>query len=324
MHETVDIGGANVNGFSIGKQVMQPSGYRAFIPDPFPPYDERSPNDAILRANTKAIHLLGRLDGVSAHLPDIDWFLKMFLSKEASCSSQIEGTNATMINALERQTIEPRDDLPSDADDILHCIGALDYGMKRVESFPISLRFILELHEKLMVGARSTRLPYPGEFRSSQNRIGGTRPGNARFVPPPPREMRDALSDLEKFIHTDSAYPLIKTGLAYAQFETIHPFVDGNGRTGRMLIAMLLWKEGLLDVPVLYLSAFFREHQDLYYERLDGYHRGNAWDWIDFFLCGVIETAESAIRTCDEIANLRARDLSIIASFGKTAAGSSM
>ena len=314
-----------MNCFEIGKSIQQTNGYRAFVPNPFPPNtDIRFPNK-LLSSHTEAVHLLGKLDGVADRLPDRDWFLMMFISKDASSSSQIEGTNATMLDVFEMQNIEPRPNLPADVDDIFHYIEALNYGITRAEDFPFSLRFIRELHEKLMTDARTTQFTYPGEFRASQNWIGGTRPDNARFVPPPVSEMHRALSDLEKFVHADDEFPaLVKAGLLHAQFETIHPFTDGNGRTGRMLITMFLWREKLLSMPVLYLSSYFKKHQQFYYEKLDGYHNGQVYEWLYFFLEGIKSTANSAISTCIGISDLRDRDMQKIYALGKTAAKSTM
>jgi len=317
--------GEYMNSFEIGKYVQQPNGYKAFVPNPFPPSTEMQLPHKLLSAHTEAVHLLGKLDGVADRLPDRDWFLMMFISKDASSSSQIEGTNATMLDVFEQQNIEPRPSLPIDVDDILHYINALDYGLKRADELPLSLRFIRELHEKLMTNARVTQFSYPGEFRTSQNWIGGTRPDNARFVPPPVHEMREALSDLENFIHEEDEFPaLVKAGLLHAQFETIHPFTDGNGRTGRMLITMFLWREKLLSMPVLYLSSFFKRHQQIYYERLAGYSAGKVIEWLDFFLEGIIHTASSAINTCIGVSDLRDRDMQKIYTLGKTAAKSTM
>ena len=314
-----------MNCFEIGRSILQPNNFRAFIPNPFPPGAEMKFPKQLLSAHTEAVHLLGKLDGVADRLPDRDWFLMMFISKDASSSSQIEGTNATMLDVFERQNIEPRPNLPADVDDILHYIEALDYGIRRAEGFPFSLRFIRELHERLMTGARETQFSYPGEFRKTQNWIGGTRPDNARFVPPPVPEMLRSLSDLENFIHADDGLPvLVKAGLIHAQFETIHPFTDGNGRTGRMLITMYLWREKLLNTPVLYLSSYFKKYQQLYYEKLEGYHEGKVSEWLDFFIDGIKNTANSAIKTCIGIAELRDRDMRKMYSLGKTAAKSTM
>lgn len=217
--------------------------------------------------------------------------------------------------------------LPKDVDDILHYIEALDYGMKRVkeDDFPVSLRFIRELHKVLMDNARSTHFSDPGEFRKSQNWIGGTRPDNARFVPPPIKEMQRALDDLEHFMHSnDGTLTLIKAGLLHSQFETIHPFLDGNGRTGRMLITFYLWQEGFLEKPVLFLSSYFKKHQELYYEKLGRYHTGHVAEWIDFFLDGVTEIANEAIDTVSKITVLRERDMAKVQSLGKRASESAV
>lgn len=308
---------------SIGRYVQQREGFKAFIPDDFPPEEDIGLSKDVIAKHTEAIRLLGKLDGITIYLPDRNYFLEMFVRKDASSSSQIEGTQATMMDAVEAVNVERRADLPSDVDDILHYIDALNYGLKRAEEFPFTLRFILELHEKLMTGARNTQNPYPGEFRRSQNWIGGTRPGNARFVPPPVREMRRALGQLEDFIHADNGYlPLVKAAMLHAQFETVHPFADGNGRTGRMLITMYLWHQGLLESPVLYLSSYFKKHQEVYYERLNAYHSddGQISEWVEFFLDGIIEVANSAIAVCKAITALRERDMRKIQALGKTAA----
>ncbi len=307
----------------IGTYRQQPQDFKAFIPNDFPPAVELHFSRSIHAKHTEAIRLLGKLDGITQLLPDKDYFLEMFVRKDASSSSQIEGTKATMMDAIEAANIERSSDLPTDVDDILHYIDALNYGIKRAEEFPFTLRFIRELHEKLMLGARTTHNAYPGEFRSSQNWIGGTRPGNARFVPPPVHEMNAALGQFENFIHAEDDFPpLVKAAFLHAQFETIHPFADGNGRTGRMIVTMFLWHEHLLELPVLYLSTYFKKHQNVYYERLDGYHSesNSIEEWVDFFLDGIIEVAQSAIETCKAITELRERDMRKVQALGKAAA----
>ena len=307
----------------IGVYRPQPEGFKAFVLEPFPPKDTLVFSSAIQQKHAEAMRLLGKLDGITALLPDRDYFLEMFVRKDASSSSQIEGTQASISDAIEALNIERRNDLPQDVDDILHYIEALNYGLERAKDFPFSLRFIRELHEKLMTGARNTHNLFPGEFRRTQNWIGGTRPDNARFVPPPIREMNQALNDLEKFIHADDEYlPLIKAGLLHAQFETIHPFLDGNGRTGRMLVTMFLWHRRLLEMPVLYLSTYFKEHQEVYYEKLNAYHseNGNVEEWVEFFLDGVIDIANSSIETCRKITELRERDMRKAQKLGKATA----
>ena len=315
--------GTNNKNPKIGIYRVQPEGFKAFILEPFPPKDMLVFSPSIQQKHAEAMRLLGKLDGITALLPDRDYFLEMFVRKDASSSSQIEGTQASISDAIEALNIERRNNLSQDVDDILHYIDALNYGLERAKKFPFSLRFIRELHEKLMIGARNTHNPLPGEFRRTQNWIGGTRPDNARFVPPPIHEMNQALNDLEKFIHADDDYlPLIKVSLLHAQFETIHPFLDGNGRTGRMLVTMFLWYKGLLETPVLYLSTYFKKHQEIYYEKLNAYHseNGNIEEWVEFFLDGVIDIANSSIETCKRITELRERDMRKVQELGKNMA----
>jgi Fic family protein len=308
----------------IGQLKQQPEGFKAFIPGPFPPKVGFEFDPKILKKSDEATRLLGKLDGITKLLPDVDYFLRMYLRKDAASSSQIEGTMATMIDAIEAE-VQPSANIPQDVDDILHYIKALNYGMKRVQQddFPLALRFIRELHKQLMDKARTTHHADPGEFRKSQNWIGGTKPDNARFVPPPVEEMKAALDDLEKFMHkNDETLTLIKAALIHAQFETIHPFLDGNGRTGRMLITFYLWKEQYLEKPVLFLSSFFKKHQKVYYERLFGYHFGSVSEWVDFFLDGVIEIANEAIDIVSKITVLREKDVLKIQTLGKRASES--
>lgn len=310
----------------IGILRPQVGGFKAFIPYSFPPKDGFGFDPLLLKKNDEATRLLGKLDGITKLLPDVDFFLRMYLRKDAAASSQIEGTMATMVDAIEAE-VKVSEHIPADVDDILHYIDALKYGMKRVaeDDFPLALRFVRELHEVLMDKARATQFSDPGEFRKSQNWIGGTHPGNARFVPPPVDVMHRALGDLETFMHNGDATPtVIKTALVHAQFETIHPFLDGNGRTGRMLITFYLWKEGFLEKPVLFLSSYFKKHQKLYYERLDGYHDGKVAEWTEFFLDGIIEIANEAIDTVGKITVLREKDMEKIQGLGKRAAESAI
>lgn len=308
----------------IGKLIIQPGGFQAFIPNPFPPKEGFEFSPAIFRKDSQATRLLGKLDGITKLLPDDDFFLLMYLRKDAASSSQIEGTVATMVDAIEAE-VKVSEKIPADVDDILHYIKALNYGMRRVtkDNFPMALRLVRELHKELMRKARATQYSDPGEFRRSQNWIGGSRPDNARFVPPPPAEMLVSLGELENFIHAEDNIPtVIKAGLIHAQFETIHPFLDGNGRTGRMLITFYLWKEHFLEKPVLFLSSYFKKHQTVYYERLGSYHSGKVQDWIDFFLDGIIEIANEAIEIVDKITVLREQDLVKIQTLGKRASES--
>lgn len=308
----------------IGNNIQQKEGFKAFVPHPFPPKGGFHIAPSILKKNDHATRLLGKLDGITKLLPDSDFFLLMYLRKDAASSSQIEGTHATMIDAIEAEG-KVNVNLPHDVDDILHYIKALNYGLKRVseDDFPVTLRLVRELHGKLMDQARATHFSDPGEFRTSQNWIGGTRPDNARFVPPPVHDMQNSLNDLEKFIHSDdSTLTLIKAGIIHAQFETIHPFLDGNGRTGRMLITFYLWKEGFLEKPVLFLSSYFKKYQKQYYERLYGYHNGQVEQWVDFFLDGVTEIANEAIEIVGKITQLREKDRQKIQKLGTRASES--
>lgn len=308
----------------IGTNIKQIEGFKAFIPNLFPPIEGFDFDAKILKNCNEATRLLGKLDGITKLLPDSDFFILMYLRKDAASSSQIEGTRATMIDAIEA-AVKSESNRPSDVDDILHYIKALNYGIKRiaVDNFPMSLRFIRELHKQLMSQARATHFSDPGEFRKSQNWISGTKPSTASFVPPSVSEMHRALGDLEKFIHADDEIPtVIKAGLIHAQFETIHPFLDGNGRTGRMLITFYLWKQGYLEKPVLFLSSFFKKHQQLYYEKLLGYHNGRVYEWLDFFLEGVIEIANEAIDIVGKITILREKDFVKIHKLGTRAAES--
>ncbi len=300
----------------IGKNIIQKGGFKAFIPNTFPPRGIFNlPQDILIKA-AEADRLVGKLDGVTHTLPDVDFFLSMFVAKDAESSSQIEGTKATIIDAMEiKAGVAIKD---TDADDILYYIKALNYGLKRLEKFPLSLRLIREIHAQLMTGARATHFSDPGEFRKSQNWIGGTRPDNASFVPPTVEEMQCALNDLEKFLHNEkSTLPIIHVALTHAQFETIHPFLDGNGRTGRLIITMLLCHRNMLERPVLFLSSYFRKYQKVYYQKLLGYHYGEVGAWLNFFLDGVIETANNGILVSKQITKLREDDMAKILALAK-------
>ncbi|MBF0914012.1 Fic family protein, partial [Candidatus Gracilibacteria bacterium] len=308
----------------VGKNIKQASGFKAFIPSPFPPKNGYSFSPQIIEKANKATLLLGKLDGITELLPDVNYFIFMYIRKDASSSSQIEGTQATMIDLIEAEA-NVSTDIPDDVDDILHYIEALKYGTNRLKDFPISLRVIKEIHSILLSNARSSHFSNPGHFRESQNWIGGTRPDNAKFVPPPIFEMNRALDELENFFHSKSQIlPILKAGLIHSQFETIHPFLDGNGRTGRILITLFLWLENILEKPVLFLSSFFHKHKKLYYEKLDSYHNNNIEDWLDFFLEGVIETSLEAIETVKRINILRDEDMRKIQCLSKASSETSM
>lgn len=311
----------------IGRYIQQKEGYKAFTPFEFPPKGGFHITPQLYKKHEEAIRLVGKLDGITRLLPDKDFFLFMFIKKDAAYSSQIEGTKATLQDAVAAPVTEEKSRRHPDVDDIVHYVTAINYGIERTKTLPISLRLIKEIHERLMTGARSTQHAYPGEFRISQNWIGGRAPVDASFVPPAPDDMQKSLGDLEKFIHTKDMYPsLIKAGLLHAQFETIHPFTDGNGRTGRMLIALYMHHACLLDLPVLYLSSYFKQYQKLYYQKLQGYHDEDAdiEAWLEFFLEGVAEIAHSSIETCTKITALRDRDFTKIQKLGKKSADSTL
>lgn len=301
----------------IGTYVKQPQRYTAFIPSQFPPKEEVSLTSETTRLLEKANLQVGKLDGITQTLPDLDFFIFMYVRKEAALSSEIEGTQATMVDSIKAE-LEMTKTLPKDVNDILHYIQAMNYGLKRLSQLPLSLRLIREVHKVLMTRARGESFAYPGEFRIRQNWIGGTNPTNARFVPPPPDDMKNALNDFEEYLHKKDTLPmLIKTALIHAQFETIHPFVDGNGRTGRLLITFYLCQQQILERPVLYLSEFFKRHRQLYFELLENYHnKGEVVPWVNFFLEGVATVSQDAIVTSKKINTLRKNDVQRINSRG--------
>jgi Fic family protein len=302
---------------TIGKYVQQKGGYKAFIPEKFPPPELPLNEPKIISYLANANLQLGKLDGLTKLLPDIDFFIFMYINKEATYSSQVEGTRAKLTDALQAE-VERTPDLPDDVDDILHYIKAMNEGLRRLDKLPLSLRLIKEVHATLLTGARSSAFPQPGEFRKTQNWIMGTNPTDAHFVPPPPEYVSETMSDLGKFFYSQEDIPtLIKAALIHSQFETIHPFLDGNGRTGRLLITFYLCQQKILEKPVLYLSEHFRKHRELYFSMLDEYRKGNIVPWLEFFLKGVIRVAGEAIETSNRVIELRERDLYKISELGR-------
>jgi len=317
----------NINKPKIGRYISQKEGHKSFTPFDFPPKEGFIISPKLYKKHEEAIRLVGKLDGITRLLPDKVFFLLMFVKKDAAYSSQIEGTKATLQDAVAAPVTEEKSRLHPDVDDIVHYVEAVNYGIQRTKTLPISLRLIKEIHEKLMTQARSTQHAYPGEFRHSQNWIGGKTPADASFVPPAPTDMNKSLDDLEKFIYAKDDYPsLIKAGLIHAQFETIHPFTDGNGRTGRMLVVMYMYHTGLLELPVLYLSNYFKKYQKLYYQKLQGYHdeESDIDSWLEFFLEGVAEIADASIDTCTKITVLRDRDFAKMQKLGRKSAESTL
>ena len=271
----------------------------AFVPNALPPRLDLSAPD-LFRRVTKANLNLGRLDGIRTTLPNIDLFLYFYVRKEALLSSQIEGTQSSFSDLLlfEADAAAPSVSV-DDVTEVTNYIAAMNEGLERLRSLPISMRLLRELHAILMRGVRGQH-KRPGEFRTSQNWIGGSRPGNAHFVPPPPDRVVDLLSDLERFIHSDtlSEAPLVKAALVHVQFETIHPFLDGNGRLGRLLITLMLVDGKVLNAPLLYLSLYMKTRRSDYYRLLTEVRETGAWsDWVAFFLDGVADTAEQAHAT---------------------------
>jgi len=273
----------------------------------------------LLALLSKADIALGRLDGAAEALPNPDPFVFMYVRKEAVLSSQIEGTQTSLLEVLEfeAEALEPE---PSqDLEEVVNYIAALKYGLHRLEELPVSLRLIKEIHAKLMTGVRGSDKT-PGEFRTSQNYIGVAGEPRARFVPPPPEEMWESLDNFEKFLHDEAPLPdLIRLGLAHAQFETIHPFLDGNGRVGRLLITFLLCERGILRRPLLYLSHYFKRYKTGYNDRLQAIRDAGAWEpWLKFFLQGVHEVSLEATGTARHIMQMREqhREL-IVANLGK-------
>ncbi len=251
---------------------------------------------------------LGRLDGSTETLPNPDLFVVMYVRKEAVLSSQIEGTQATLIDVLEFEAKALEPDRPQDADQVINYVNAMNYGLSRLKKLPVSSRLFREIHRKLMTGVRGSRRT-PGEFRRGQNWVGppGSSIATATFVPPPVPEMHDALSQLEKFIHDRAPMPvLVKVGIVHSQFETIHPFLDGNGRVGRLLITFLLCERDILKRPLLYLSDYFKQNQEEYYHRLGAVQVDGDWEgWLKFFLRGVAEVSNAATTTSRKIVSLR-------------------
>ncbi len=266
---------------------------------------------------------LGRLDGLAAVLPDLGLFIYAYVRKEAVLSSQIEGTQSSLSDLLLFENDEAPGVPIQDVQEVSNYVAALNHGLTRLrEGFPLSLRLIREIHEVLLSKGRGSTKE-PGEFRRSQNWIGGTRPGNAAFVPPPPERVMECMGDLEKFLHVERTDlpPLIKAGLVHVQFETIHPFLDGNGRLGRLLITFLLCAAGALREPILYLSLFFKAHRQTYYDLLMRVRETGDWEaWIEFFLTGVKETSEQAVNAALRILALLDSDRQKIAAAGRPAA----
>ena len=291
---------------------------RAYVPPPLPPVPPLE-LAGLLERLSAADRALGRLDGISLLLPNKELFLYMYVRKEAVLSSQIEGTQSTL-NDLLRFESDAGEGLPiDDIREVSNYVSAMMHGLERMKTFPLSLRLIKEMHSILLDSGRGAGMT-PGEFRTTQNWIGGTRPGNAVYVPPPPHLLMPSLDQFEKFIHaeTPSIPPLIKAGLLHVQFESIHPFLDGNGRLGRLLVTLFLCAKGVMHEPLLYLSLYFKFHRADYYRLLQEVRERGAWEtWLEFFLTGVTETANEAFDSATKIADLFAKDRERITAAGE-------
>lgn len=295
---------------------------RAFVPPPLPP-DPPVCLDDLQYLLEQANQAVGRLDGVASLLPDLSLFIYTYVRKEAVLSSQIEGTQSSLSDLLLFENEEAPGVPIEDVQEVSNYVAAMNHGLERMRSgFPLSLRLIREIHEVLLSKGRGSE-KQPGEFRHSQNWIGGTRPGNAAFVPPPPELVMECMGDLEKYLHDDrpGMPTLIKAGLIHVQFETIHPFLDGNGRLGRLLITLLLCSQNVIREPILYLSLYFKTNRAAYYELLDRVRSKGGWEsWLDFFLIGIRDTADQAAAAARKILALFDEDRKKIETLGRPAA----
>lgn len=307
-----------------GRLIRQQSGYSAFIPAPLPPKPPISVTGTLQALLSKADRELGRLDGSIQTLPNPDLFVMMYVRKEAVLSSQIEGTQSSLQDLLAAEAKVFAKEGPRDVAEVINYVRAMNHGLSRLAKLPVSVRLFREIHEKLLTGVRGSTLT-PGELRRSQNWIGpvGCTLAEAAFVPPPAEEVPQALGDLEKFLHQEDDMPLlIKIGLAHVQFETIHPFLDGNGRIGRLIITFLLCERGILQKPVLYLSYYFKRNRQAYYDHLQAVRDKGDWEgWLTFFLRGIVEVSAQATETARRILELREKHRSLIAEHVGRAAG---
>ena len=291
-----------------GRYGRQSSGYRAFVPNPLPPDPPVVMDDEMWQLLSRVDRALGRLDGANDALPNPDLFVAMYVRKEAVLSSQIEGTQASLLDVLEWEATGEATAEGGDVSEIVNYVAAMNLGLEKLRTLPLSLRLIREIHDRLLKGVRGQERS-PGQFRTTQNWVGppGSTLRDAIYVPPPPHEVVRCMGDLETFIHSGPVMPdLIYVGLVHAQFETIHPFLDGNGRLGRLLITFLLCERGILKTPLLYVSHYFKRRREEYYARLQAARDdGDFEGWLKFFLTGVVEVAQEASQTARAIVALR-------------------
>ncbi|MFW6134870.1 MAG: Fic family protein [Elusimicrobiota bacterium] len=306
-----------------GKYIKQMEGdlsYKAFIPNKLTHKLPFEINSKIFKKLSGADLMIGRLDGLMDLLPDPDLFRLMYVKKEATSSAKIEGTRATFNDLLVHEAKIEDKSIPDDVIEITNYIEAMNYGAKRLDTLPLSLRLIRELHKILLSDTRGA-YKNPGEFRKTQNWIGGRTIEMASYVPPPPDRLNELLDNFEKYLHNKTNIPiLVKTALLHAQFEMIHPFLDGNGRIGRLLITFYLYHEKVLRKPLLYLSDYFNKYRQDYYSRLYGIsHDGKYEDWLIYFIDGVVEVSKDAIQKTEKIVSLRNKDVNKVTSLGKAA-----
>jgi len=298
-----------------GEYLLQVGGYHAFVPKPLPPAPPIQLDNELTRLLSEADRALGRLDGVASVLPNPNLFVAMYVRQEAVLSSQIEGTQSTLEDVLRFELDAKGHDAPSDVADVVNYVQAMNHGLERLKTLPLSLRLIREIHAILLTGVRGGDRT-PGEFRREQNWIGpaGCSIHAATFVPPPAEHLAAALADLERFLHEPTLPLLIHCGLVHAQFETIHPFIDGNGRVGRLLITLLLCERQALQLPLLYLSYYLKAHRAEYYDRLMAVRNDGNWEgWLSFFLRGIAEVSQAATATARAILTLREEHRQLIA-----------
>jgi len=300
--------------------------FKAFVPTPLPPTPAIDWSPGLRKRFDEALVAVGRLDALTDLLPNAGLLLYAFVRKEAVLSSMIEGTQSSLADLLLYEIHEQPGVPIQDVREVSHYVSALEHGIARLRGgFPLSLRLLREVHEMLLKGGRGSHAA-PGEFRRSQVWIGGTRPGNAQFVPPPANEVADCLKHFERFLHDrpEPTSPLVKAALAHVQFETIHPFLDGNGRVGRLLIALELANDGLLREPLLYVSLHFKEHRQTYYELLNRVRHSGDWEtWLEFFADAVVSAATQAASSATRLLELVSADVARIEGLGR-AAGSAL